>query len=216
MTDQQNAYSGQAQNTAPGSDYNTYVFIVSQILSCISTAKLVKVIACTNAGGLAAVGFVDVQPLVAQVDGAGQTTPHGIVYGLPYARVQGGAGAFILDPVAGDIGLALICDRDSSTVKATLDAGPPGSARQYDMADGVYLGGVLNGVPTQVVQFLPAGGINITATGPVIITAPHVNLISADVNLGGTGGKKVVLDGDPVIGGGGGTVQASSTKVKAV
>jgi hypothetical protein len=37
---------------------------------------------------------------------------------------------------------------------------------------------------------------------------------SGDVSLGG-GAKRVVLDGDPVIGGGGGTVQASSTKVMA-
>lgn len=206
MTDQKNAYPGQAQNTAPGSDYNTWVFLITQVLSRVSTAKLVEVVACTNAGGLSAVGFVDVRPLVAQVDGAGQTTPHGIVYGLPYARLQGGASAVILDPAAGDIGLAVFADRDISAVKATRKAGPPGSARSYDMADGVYVGGVLNGAPAQYVQFLPAGGIAITATGPVTITAPSVN-------LGGVGGKKVVLDGDPVIGG---AVQASSTKVKAI
>lgn len=53
-----------------------------------------------------------------------------------------------------------------------------------------------------------AGDVNATVTGKTILTC-------SDVELGASGGKKVVLDGDPVIGGGGGHVQASSTKVKA-
>lgn len=46
----------------------------------------------------------------------------------------------------------------------------------------------------------------------VTVTADHASLISADVQLGAAGGKKVALDGDPVVAG---KVVASSTKVKA-
>jgi phage baseplate assembly protein V len=46
--------------------------------------------------------------------------------------------------------------------------------------------------------------INVKTTGDVIVTA------GGTVQLGGAGGKKVVLDGDPVSGG---AVHASSTKV---
>jgi len=46
----------------------------------------------------------------------------------------------------------------------------------------------------------------------VEVDAPEINLLSDAVQLGATGGKKVVLDGDPVSGG---VVHASSTKVTA-
>ena len=80
---------------------------------------LVQVVAVTNDGGVEPVGFVDVHPMVAQVDGKGQPTPHGVIYGLPYIRVQGGSNAVILDPQVGDIGLAVFCAQDISKVKAT-------------------------------------------------------------------------------------------------
>lgn len=53
------------------------------------------------------------------------------------------------------------------------------------------------------------GDMMLTVTGKAVLSCN-------DVELGGTGGKKVVLDGDPVIGGGGGHVQASSAKVTAL
>ncbi len=62
-----------------------------------------------------------------------------------------------------------------------------------------------------------SGDVTVTTTGTAKVTAAHARIDSADVILGGTaGGKKVVLDGDPVIGGAGGTVQATSTHVKAI
>ena len=57
--------------------------------------------------------------------------------------------------------------------------------------------------------------ITLTEGAPVTIKADHVTVESDDVRLGGAGGKKVVVDGDPVIGGGGGHVQASTAKVWA-
>lgn len=172
------------------SDYATLEFIIQTILGRAATAKQVKVVACTNSGGVAKWGTVDVVPLVNQVSGDGTQVPHGTVYRLPYHRLQGGPCAVICDPVAGDIGLAVICDRDSSAVKADpLQAAtnangtagtPPGSARQFDMADGMYFGGFFNAVPTAYVQFT---GTDIVVHSPtkVTVTAPEVDLTAGTV-----------------------------------
>jgi hypothetical protein len=222
------AYSGLADFTSDTSELNEHTFLFKRLLrGGVWTSGLVEVISVTNAGGLSPVGFVDVSPMVHQVDGKGNATPHGVIHNLPYFRLQGGANAVIIDPVAGDIGGAMFCSRDISAVKATRGANVPGSQRTFDPADGLYFGGWLNGQPTQYIRFSTAGieiitpatstitaaNVNITASGTATVTAAHANLISADVNLGATGGKKIVLDGDPVVGG---VVQASSTKVKGV
>lgn len=196
-------------------DPNALNFLIKQFMSKVWTSALVRVEAVTNDGALAAVGSVDVMPLVHQINGIGTSTPHAVIHGMPYFRIQGGTDAMIMDPKVGDIGLAVIASRDISAVKVAKAPNVPGSFRRFDPADGLYIGGFLNAVPTQYIRF-STDGIEIISPTRVKITAPHVDLVSADVNLGGTGGKKVVLDGDPVIGGGGGTVQASSTKVKAV
>lgn len=123
----------------------------------MQTATLVRVEACTNDGELSPVGFVDVTPLVNQVDGAGNPTPHVTIFGLPYSRFQGGTSAIILDPQAGDIGVAVFASRDISKVKSTKAQANPGSLRTYDFADGIYLGGLLNGTPTQYIRFTDSG-----------------------------------------------------------
>ena len=133
--------------------------------------------------GLNPTGTVDVLPLVNQVNGRGNPTPHGIVPRLPFFRVQGGANAVVIDPVVGDIGLAVFADRDVSTVKTTRAQANPGSFRQHDMADGFYLGGFLNGVPTQYVKFT-SEGIDIVSSGTVAITS--AGLTHNGVNIGST------------------------------
>jgi hypothetical protein len=108
-------------NEARGGDYNAQAFLVQSLLAKQQTAAVVQVKA-VRGGGMAPVGFVDVQPMVAQVDGAGQTTPHGIVHNLPFFRLQGGANAVVIDPQPGDIGLAVFSSRDISAVKAISSA----------------------------------------------------------------------------------------------
>jgi len=119
---------------------------------------------------------VDIHPLVNMVDGYGNATPHGVIYGCPYFRLQAGNSAIVIDPVAGDIGIALFADRDISAVIATHAQANPGSSRAFDMADGIYLGGVLNPAPTQYIRFDSAG---ITITSPVAVT---VNAPVATIN----------------------------------
>lgn len=176
-------YSGPLGVGSEASAFNAHAFLISQMIGKAWTATLVQVQAVSNAGGVAAVGTVDVLPMVAQIDGQGQATPHGIIYGLPYFRLQGGANAVILDPQIGDIGIAVFASRDISSVKANKAPANPGSRRRNDPADGLYIGGVLNGVPTQYIQFA-TGGLTIVSTGTITITAPTVN-VAGVLQVGG-------------------------------
>ncbi len=164
-------------------EFSAYSFIINQAIGRLNTVTLVTVTGITP-GGTGPVGFVNVQPLVNQVDGAGNPTPHGIIYNIPYLRYQGGTNAIIMDPVVGDNGIALFCSRDISTVKRTKAAANPGSSRRYDWADGLYIGGLLNAAPQQYIQFTTSG-ITITTPQTLTINAQTVN-INANVNTTGT------------------------------
>lgn len=172
---EQYGYRGQAQAADGTGDYGSLMFVIGQALAQLSTSTVVRVVAVTNAGGLAPVGFVDVQPLVNQLDGAGNAVPHGVLHHLPYFRLQGGTDAIILDPKVGDLGIAVFASRDISAVKASKAQANPGSWRVHDMADGLYVGGLLNGTPVQYVQFT-AGGINVVSPTKVTVEAPNIEL----------------------------------------
>jgi phage baseplate assembly protein V len=156
-----------------GSQYTALAFLIRQQLGKVRTATIVQVLAVSNDGGVSPVGTVDVQPLVHQTDGAGNITALPPVYGVPYVRVQGGTNAVILDPQAGDLGIALFGDRDLSTVVATKDAAAPGSNRRNSLADALYIGGLLNGTPVQYVRF-SAEGIELVSPTKVHIQAPSI------------------------------------------
>lgn len=143
---------GQQFPGSAASEFDELVFIIRQQLAKISTVKLVQVKAVD-----AAAKTVDVQPLVNQLDGQNNATPHGTILGVPYIIWQYGTNAVIGDPVVDDIGIMLCADRDISAVKATKAVAPPGSLRQLDAADGIYLGGILNGDPEQWVKFTDTG-----------------------------------------------------------
>ena len=175
---------GTQQPQDTGSDFNAHAFLIQSLLNRIAISTLVKVVAVYGGGTAAAPGTVDVLPLVSQVDGAGNAMPHGVVHGLPFCRLQGGGNAVMLDPQAGDIGLAIFADHDISKVKATGAQALPGSARRFDMADGVYVCGLLGAAPSQYVAFA-AGGITVTSPVKVTITAPTV---AVEGNLTATGG----------------------------
>lgn len=185
-------------------DYNNLLFVIRQALSKMQTAALVLVNACTNDGDVSPVGMVDIIPLVNQVDGSTPPNPmpHGIIPNVPYLRVQGGTNAIIMDPQPGDIGIAVFASRDITVVKKSKAQGNPGSARQYDFSDGLYLGGVLNGTPLQYIRFTD-NGIEIISPQQVTITAPNIVLNGALAQSGGdvTMAQKLTVMGD-VIGAG--------------
>lgn len=153
------AYRGAESARDSATDHNALAFLAQRVLGRASVATLVKIVKVTNQpGDLKAVGRVDVKPLVNQVDGWGQSKEHGTVFGLAYFRYGGGENAVLLDPEPGDIGLAVIADRDISAVKRTLKESNPGSRRRFDMADGVFVGVILSkDAPKQYVRFTNDG-----------------------------------------------------------
>lgn len=183
-------YKGLETPNSGQGEFNAITFLVRQILNRVSTATLVKVVAVTNSGDVSPVGFVDVQPMVNQLDGYGNAIPHGVLHHLPYMRLQGGVNAVIIDPEVGDIGIAVFADHDISSCSANRAQSNPGSMRRFDMADGMYIGGMLNGAPTQFVQF-DATGITITSPTKITMNAPAVQIngtvtVTGDVTAQGT------------------------------
>lgn len=178
----QNGYYGQRQAEDANNEYNALLFTVNQILANYSHAALVKVQAVTSAGELAPAGRVDVLPLVNQLDGQGNAVPHGVVNNMIYLRLQGGGNAIIMDPVVNDIGLALFADRDISAVVETGAQANPGSMRRSDMADGIYLGGVLNAIPEQFVRF-SAEGIAIVSPTAISMSAPAISIDAGTITM---------------------------------
>jgi hypothetical protein len=168
-------FRGLQQPTDAASDIGAISFVVWQILRTVAGARLVEVTSVTNSGGVSPVGFVDVLPLVNQVDGSDNAVPHEVVHNLPYFRLQGGANAVIIDPQEGDIGVAIIEDRDISSVKANKGQANPGSKRLFDLSDGLYLGGFLNKAPTQYFQF-SAAGIAVVSPTKISFQAPLVEV----------------------------------------
>ena len=180
-------YPGQATPYTLGSPYNAIDFMVRQIIAGKAYAALVMVLSVTG-GGISGPATVSVQPMVNQQDNAGTQVPHGTVHNLPVHRPQGGAFAFIADPVAGDIGLAVMCDRDISTVKTTGAPGPAGSFRTNSWSDGLYLGAFLGAAPTGYVwvreagiDIVTAGTVTVKAGGDMTLISPTVINLNAPV-----------------------------------
>lgn len=150
---------------------------------------LVKVMAVTNSGGVSPVGFVDIMPMVGQVDGSGNAVPHATIYHCPYFRLQGGTNAIIIDPQVGDLGWAGFADRDISSAVANKGPANPGSRRMFDMADAVYWGGMLNGTPTQYIAF-SSSGIAIHSPTQISMSAPTI-VLQATQTIGLTAGTQI-------------------------
>lgn len=166
---------GQLDLRSTASRYRAHEFMVEQIIARSHTTILVKVTKVTNEAGVEPVGFVDVQPLVAQVDGQGNTVSHGTIPNVPYCRIQGGRNAIILDPEVGDLGICVVAERDISNVKTNKDLSSPGSFRRFDLSDSVYLGGLLNDTPEQYIRFT-SDQIEVVSPTKIKLVAPTVEI----------------------------------------
>lgn len=175
-------YKGTRTPNSGQGDFNSISFLIRQILNRVNTATLVKVIAVTNSGGVSPVGFVDVQMMVNQLDGYGNAIANSQLHQLPYSRMQGGTNAIILDPQVGDIGIAVFADHDISSVAANKAVSNPGSMRRFNISDGLYIGGVLNGTPTQYVRF-SGNGINITSPTQISMNAPDIVMTAPTIEM---------------------------------
>ena len=166
------------------SDVSRIQFILRSALSGIRTAIPVQVMAVTNTGGVSPIGYVNVQPMVSTLDGNGQVWAHGIIYNVPYMRIQGGTNAVIIDPQVGDIGIGTVCDRDISNVKTNKSTAAPASLRKNDMSDMVYLGSIIASTPTQYIQF-NSSGITINSPNTLTINATNV-VVNGNIQATGT------------------------------
>jgi hypothetical protein len=193
-----NPFSDADLNSASG-PFNSINYLIDQALARIETVCRAKVISCSNSGSLSPIGTVVVQPMVSVQNGAGVASPHGYINNVVYSRWTGGANAIIMDPVAGDVGLLLVCSRDTSAVNATGAPANPGSFRKFDRADGVFFPAGLSGVPTQWVQFignkltanavteldLQIGGMTILAVTGAGVNITGTLTVSGDAHISG-------------------------------
>lgn len=159
---------GQQSAQTTDTDFNVWQFLFALAMQKIQTVTPVKVISCSNTGGVSPVGMVTVQPCVNQMTAQRKSIPHGQLFNLPYFRLQGGNTAVILDPEPGDLGIGLFCSRDISNVVATRGIANPASLRAFDWADGLYIGGILNGVPSRYIRFDNAGNCEIVTPAGVV------------------------------------------------
>jgi len=170
-----------AEDTASSStDLNHVEFIAKRVMNRRYHIRAVKIVTAPYdasgnpipPGTPGPIGQVDILPLVNQMDGLGNARPHDVVHGVTYVRLAGGGNAIINDPVAGDIGLALVNDNDWSTVKSTLAQANPASRRRSSASDAVYIVKPADGTtPTQYVAFT-SNGINLRdKSGATMVTS---------------------------------------------
>lgn len=176
------------------------LFIITKLLQGVHTCDLVQVLAVNPVSGK--VGFVTVQPLVQDVDTGGVVLAQSPIYNVPYMRYQGGSSAVILDPVAGDTGLAIFAESDITNVKQTQKQGAAATARTHSTADALYIGGVLNPDPVQWVKFQPGGaGIDIISPGEVTLQAGTSVIISAGTTAHITAPAGLTIDANVTLNG---------------
>lgn len=108
---------------------NEMAYFVENFLNGrVNTALPCKVQAVYS-DGISPTGRVDVLPLIVSLDAKNNAINPAPLYNLPYCRIQGGAAALVCDPVPGDIGLAVFCQRDvSNVVTGTAEPVQPGGS----------------------------------------------------------------------------------------
>ena len=175
---------GLADEYTDSTPLNQLEFIVKNITRGMSTSIPVLITA-VQAGDTNAAGYVDARPLVAQIDAWGNSLPMAVIHHLPYFRLQAGRAAVVLDPVVGDIGLAVFAQSDCSNLKqGATQTVQPNSWRKFDESDGFYVGGFLNKSVDTFVRLAQDGSITIKAPGNVTIDAPTVTY-TGDIICGG-------------------------------
>ncbi len=165
-----------AQQSAPALNAEA---LVRALLEGVRTAVPVKVLAVyPGTGSPPDIGTVDLQPLIQWVDAAGTLHALGTTFNAPFLRLQAGSNAVVLDPVVGDIGLGVVCDRDiTALLAANGQPSGPGSARTHSTSDLVYVASLQSASPVTQYLSLTANGITLLSPNTVTIQAAQINLI---------------------------------------
>lgn len=174
-----NLFTNRPQDTS--SEANAQQFLMHQFLMGKAFINLALVVDVKPSDDDEDDVVLSVKPLVEGFSGGGDLIPNSLIHGVPVWRLQRGASAVIMTPVVGDIGLIAMCDRDITSVKKTQQAALPGSNRTHSYSDAIYLGGVLNGKPSQYVKF-SNDGIDIVSPLVVQVNGNTV-VINADAKI---------------------------------
>ena len=102
---------------------------------------------------------------------------------IPHYRVQAGAGAFVVNPHVGDIGVFVCAKRDISNIKnGVTDPQTPASFRSFDLADSIMIATIHTGTASTYVYIDPDNG-TIEIKAPESLT---VNTATAIINASGS------------------------------
>ena len=167
-------------------NYNTPLDVATEADSLLSNLELfiagkhfTEIVMVTAIYGEAPNLKVDFLPLVTRTTNTGAPIPNAQVYGASVFRLQRGSSAIIMDPVVGDIGIALYCDKDSDNARRERISGAPNTTRCHSRIDALYLGGLLNQQPDQFIEFAD-NAINITSPNPVNVTCSKATIVAPD------------------------------------
>ena len=165
--------------------YNQLCYVVRQLISeMVNTSALVSVNGVETAGHENAAGNLSATPLVAQTDARGNKLPMAQIPKLRFFRYQAGKAAIVLDPVAGDQGVAVFFKQDSSGVKGgATEAVVPGSFRAFDQSDGVVFPSVQGAAPSVWIELKQDETITIHAPQGVKIETDKVVDIEAGTQI---------------------------------
>jgi hypothetical protein len=159
--------------------------LILSMLQDVRTAIPVQVVAVhPGTGNPPSIGTVDVQPLVQTVDGSEKLWNLGVTHSAQFCRIQSGGNAIVMDPTKGDIGLAVVCDRDISSVIAAAGLAGPGSNRTHDISDLVYVLSLLSAAEITQYLLINSDGITLLSPNTVTIQEAQINLVGP-VNANG-------------------------------
>ncbi|HBT4923468.1 TPA: hypothetical protein MB374_001527 [Klebsiella pneumoniae] len=167
-------------------DANMLGYVFGRLIGNMTFVKIVKVIEVDISKGI-----VDLEGLLYTVNANGESlNDGGRFFSIPYLRLQRGSSAVVMNPVVGDIGLMVCCDRDITGIKDTKTGSVPTSGRLHSAADGIYLTSIacLSTNPSQYIEF---------SDNKITIVAPHGLHVDGDITTNGT----ITASGD-VIGAG--------------
>ncbi len=154
--------------------YNQIEFFTENLIkSTVNTALPVKVVG-VEANGVDITGYVNVIPLVQSYDNFGNAIPANTIFKVPYCRIQGGKACLIIDPVIGDKGIAIFSQQDITNLGDNPQK--PFTLRCFDMADALYIGGILNQAPSVYVELTQDDTIEIIAPNSVNIKTENCSV----------------------------------------
>lgn len=133
------SYYSQFGLTTQNNDVNAHQFQAKQARDEKRHHFVAKIVKVYNRNSLTQPCTVDIQPVVKLMDGVGNASSHGTIYGIPVPRNQSGDSVIINDPQVGDVGQFSVLDRDhSASQNSDWQEANPGSYRRGNMADAVF------------------------------------------------------------------------------